>query len=130
MKKHQINPWQWQDVFGFSQAWKIDAPGSVVFVSGQASISADGNVMHAHDFEAQAQLTFQNLKTVLEAAGASLSDVVKLGAFVTNMSNLDTYGAVQAEFFPGLKPAQTLVQVASLALPEMMIEVEAMAVVE
>jgi len=129
MKKTQINPWAWQDMFGFSQAWKVDEARSLHIISGQASFSAEGSVMHDKDFEGQTRLTFENLKTVLEAGGASLSDVVKLGAFVTDMSNLETYGAIQAEFFPGQKPAQTLVEVSSLALPEMMIEVEAIAVV-
>jgi enamine deaminase RidA (YjgF/YER057c/UK114 family) len=129
MKKTQINPWAWQDMFGFSQAWKVDEARSLVIISGQASFSAEGSVMHDKDFEAQARLTFENLKTVLEAGGGSLGDVVKLGAFVTDMSNLETFGAVQAAFFPGPKPAQTLVEVSSLALPEMMIEVEAIAVV-
>ena len=66
---------------------------------------------------------------VLESSGASLRNIVKLSVFVTDMSMLETYGAVQAEFFPGDKPAQTLLQVAALALPEMMIEIEAVAVV-
>ncbi len=129
MKKAQINPWKWQDAFGFSQAWKIDGADSLIIVSGQSSISDQGEVLHAGDFEAQARLTFENLKIVLERSGSSLNDVVKLGAFVTNMRDLETYGAVQAEFFPGQKPAQTLVEVSALALPEMMIEVEAIAVV-
>lgn len=128
MERHQINPWKWQDAFGFSQAWRVDGAGSIVYVSGQASISADGNVTHANDFESQTRLAFENIKSVLEAAGASLQDVVKLGAFITDMSNLEKYGAVQGEFFPGKKPAQTLVQVNSLALPEMLIEVDAVAI--
>ena len=129
MKKTQINPWKWQDLFGFSQAWKVDGAETTIFVSGQSSISADGAVLHGGDFEAQARLTFENMKTVLQASGATLKDIVKLTVFVTDMSMLETYGAVQAEFFPGEKPAQTLVQVSGLALPEMMIEIEGVAVV-
>ena len=100
MNKTQVNPWTWQDNFGFSQAWKVDEGKSVIFVSGQASISAEGVVMHAEDFEAQVRLTFENLKTVLEQAGASLDDVVKLGAYFVDIGKLPEYGAVQAEFFP------------------------------
>ena len=129
MKKTQINPWKWQDLFGFSQAWKVDGAETTIFVSGQSSISADGAVLHGGDFEAQARLTFENMKTVLQASGATLKDIVKLTVFVTDMSMLETYGAVQTEFFPGEKPAQTLVQVSGLALPEMMIEIEGVAVV-
>jgi len=123
MKKTQINPWQWQDAFGFSQAWKIDGAESLIVVSGQAGIAANGEVLHAGDFSAQARLTFENIKSVVEAAGGSMEGIVKLTAFLTDMSNLEAYGAVQGEFFPGKKPAQTLVQVSALALPEMMIEV-------
>ncbi|MFH0814392.1 MAG: RidA family protein [Pseudomonadota bacterium] len=129
MNKTQINPWLWQDNFGFSQAWKVDGAQSIIFISGQAGISAEGEVMHAGDFQAQARLTFENLKTVLEQAGASLENIVKLGVYLVDMGNLLDYGAVQAEFFKGRMPAQTAVQVSSLALPGMMIEVEAIAVV-
>ena len=75
MKKTQINPWMWQNNFGFSQGWKIDEAKSVIFISGQASISAEGMVMHEGDFKAQVSLTFENLRTVLEQSGASLDDV-------------------------------------------------------
>jgi len=129
MKKTQVNPWTWQDNFGFSQAWKVDEGKSVIFVSGQASISAEGTVMHQGDFKAQVRLTFENLKKVLEQAGASLKDVVKLGAYFVDIGRLPDYGAVQAEFFKGKMPAQTAVGVSALALPGMMIEVEAYAVV-
>ena len=127
MEKNQINPWSWQDAFGFSQAWKVNGAGTLLFISGQTSISANGEVLHSGDFAAQTRLTFENLKTVLQASGASLGDIVKLSVFVTDMGMLETYGAVQAEFFPAEKPAQTLVQVSALALPDLMIEVEAIA---
>ena len=129
MNKTQLNPWTWQDNFGFSQGWKVDEGKSVIFVSGQASISGEGVVMHAEDFAAQVRLTFENLKIVLEQAGASLEDVVKLGAYFVDIGKLPEYGAVQAEFFKGKMPAQTAVGVSGLALPGMMIEVEAYAVV-
>ena len=129
MNKTQINPWKWQDNFGFSQAWKVDEAKSVIFVSGQASISAEGAVMHEGDFQAQVRLTFENIRTVLEQSGASLDDVVKLGVYMVDIGKLPEYGAVQAEFFKGKMPGQTAVEVSSLALPGMMIEVEAIAVV-
>jgi enamine deaminase RidA (YjgF/YER057c/UK114 family) len=128
MEKTQINPWRWQDAYGFSQAWKVDGARSLIFVSGQASISAEGTVMHQGDFRAQARLTFENLHTALKEAGASLEDIVKLGVYLMDMGNLPDYGAVQAEFFRGPMPAQTVVQINSLALPGMMIEIEAVAV--
>jgi enamine deaminase RidA (YjgF/YER057c/UK114 family) len=78
MDKRQCNPWTWQDAFGFSQAWRVEGAGTLVFVSGQGPISADGAVVAADDFEAQARQTFENLRTVLEQAGASFDDVVKV----------------------------------------------------
>jgi enamine deaminase RidA (YjgF/YER057c/UK114 family) len=128
MEKTQINPWRWQDAYGFSQAWKIDGARSLIFVSGQASISADGVVMHPGNFRAQVRLTVENLQVVLKEAGATLDDIVKLGVYLVDMNNLPDYGAVQAEFFKGPMPAQTVVQISSLALPGMMIEIEAIAV--
>lgn len=128
MKKTQLNPWTWQDMYGFSQGWRVDEASSVVFVSGQASISPDGEVLYADDFEAQVRLTFENLQRVLERAGMALDNVVKLGAYFTDIKRLPVYGAVQAEFFKGKMPAQTAVEVSALALPGMMIEVEAYAV--
>ena len=129
MEKAQVNPWTWQDQAGFSQAWKVDDARSVVFVSGQASISADGEVVGEDDFEAQVRQTFENLRTVLGQAGASFDDIVKVGVYVTDISRLRDYGRIKAEFISGPQPASTVVEVSSLALPGMMIEVEAIAVV-
>ncbi|MBN2466805.1 MAG: RidA family protein [Deltaproteobacteria bacterium] len=128
MKKTQINPWTWQDQYGFSQAWRVEGGQSVIFVSGQSSISADGVVMHGDNFEAQVRLSFENLHAILQQAGASFDDVVKLVVYLVDISKLPIYGAAQAEFFKGKMPAQTVVQVSALALPGMMVEVEAIAV--
>jgi 2-iminobutanoate/2-iminopropanoate deaminase len=126
--KQQVNPWSWQDRAGFSQAWRVDAAGSVIFVSGQGSISPDGEVV-GEDFEAQARQTLENLRTVLEAAGASLQDIVKLTVYLTDISKLRDFGRIKAEFIEGPQPASTAVEVSLLALPDMMIEVEATATV-
>ena len=128
MHKTQLNPWRWQDALGFSQGWRIDGFQSIVFVSGQVSISDDHGVMHEGDFEAQARMAFENLRTVLEQAGASLGDVVKLGVFLVGMEHLPEYGKVLSEFFEGQSPASTAVGVSALARPGMMLEVEAYAV--
>jgi enamine deaminase RidA (YjgF/YER057c/UK114 family) len=128
MKKTQINPWTWQDQRGFSQAWKVEGGQTVIFVSGQVSVSADGQPMHAGDFGAQTRLVLENLRSVLERAGASLDHVVKLGVFLTDMSRLPEFGRIKAEFFKGPQPASTAVGVNALALPAFLIEVEAFAV--
>jgi 2-iminobutanoate/2-iminopropanoate deaminase len=128
MEKKQVNPWSWQDRFGFSQAWRVDGAEAVVFLSGQGPVSAEGELV-GDDFEAQARQTFENLRTVLEQAGASFEAVVKITVYLTDISTLRDFGRIKAEFIDGPQPASTALQVAALALPGMMIEVEAIAVV-
>ena len=129
MEKRPINPWTWQIPYNFSQAWKIDKCQSMVFVSGQASLSSDGEVLHEEDFSGQAHVTLENIKTVLGDAGASLKDVIKLGIFLTDMKHFPTFVNILGEYFPGEKPANTVLGVRSLALPDLLIEVEAIAVI-
>jgi enamine deaminase RidA (YjgF/YER057c/UK114 family) len=128
MEKTQINPWTWQDRRGFSQAWKVEGGRTVIFVSGQVSVSADGQLAHEGDFAAQTRLVFENLRTVLNQAGATLDHVVRLGVFLTDMARMPQYGAIKAEFFKGAQPASTAVGVTSLAMSGLLIEVEATAV--
>jgi 2-iminobutanoate/2-iminopropanoate deaminase len=129
MKKTQINPWSWQNQYSYSQAWKIDTPASLIYVSGQASMSSEGHVLHEDDFENQVRQTYANLETVLEHAGASLNDVIKLGVYLTDIDNFPKYKEIQAEKFTETKPADTTVIVMSLALPALMVEVEAVAAI-
>ena len=128
MEKRTINPWTWQSPYNFSQAWKIDNHRSMVFVSGQASLSPDGEILHAEDFSSQAHVTMKNIKTVLENAGASMRDIVKLGIFLTDMENFPAFVDILAEYFPEEKPANTVLGIDRLALPGLLIEVEAVAV--
>lgn len=128
MDRQRINPWQWQDAAGFSQAWRVDGAQAVVFVSGQAPVSADGQLVGAGDFDAQVRQVFENLRAVLEQAGTGLEAVVKLTVFLTDMSRLRDYTRIKAEFMTGEHPASTAVGVTALARPEMMVEVEAIAV--
>lgn len=127
MEKTQLNPWSWQDRAGFSQGWKVEGSQTLVFVSGQAPVSAEGQLVGEGDFEAQAEQTFQNLEAVLEEAGASFADVVKLTAFLTDIARLRDYMQVKGRFIDGPQPASTALEVPALARPEMMIEVEAIA---
>lgn len=128
MAKQQVNPWTWQDAAGFSQAWRVDGAHSIVFVSGQAPISGDGQLVGADDFETQVRQTLENLRTVLEQAGTGLDAVVKLTIYLTDMSRLRELTRIKGEFFAGEQPASTAVGVTALARPEMMVEVEAVAV--
>ena len=128
MEKRHINPWSWQDRFGFSQAWRVDGAEAVIFLAGQGPVSADGEVVGEGDFEAQVRQTFENLRTVLEQAGASLESVVKLTVFLTDIGTLREFGRVRNEFLPGPPPASSALQVTALAVPGMLVEVEAIAV--
>ena len=129
MEKRQVNPWTWQDQFGYSQAWRVENASAVVFVAGQGPLSADGELVGAGDFAAQAHQTFENILTVLDEAGASPDSIVKLNVYLTDIANLREYGRIRAEFMSGPAPAGTAVQVGALAIPQMLLEVEAVAVV-
>jgi 2-iminobutanoate/2-iminopropanoate deaminase len=128
MEKRQVNPWKWQDGFGFSQAWRVDGAESVVYLAGQGPVSADGELVGEGDFEAQVRQTFRNVETVLEQAGATPGSIVKLNVYLTDIATLRDYGRLRGELLPGPPPASTAVQVGALAIPGMMIEVEAVAV--
>jgi enamine deaminase RidA (YjgF/YER057c/UK114 family) len=128
MEKHRINPWTWQDRFGYSQAWSLDRVSALLLVSGQVGLSSDGTVVGKDDFEAQARAAFENMRTVLERAGWSFADVMKITVYLTDMSRMPDYRRVKDEFMGGLSPASTALGVSALANPELMIEVEAIAV--
>lgn len=112
---------------GFSQAWRVEGARSIVFVSGQAPVSADGQLVGEDDFEAQVRQVFENLRTVLSEAGTGLDAIVKLTVYLTDMSRLRDYTRIKAEFIAGDQPASTALGVTALARPGMMIEVEAIA---
>lgn len=96
MEKTQVNPWTWQDNFGFSQAWRVDGAQSVIFFSGQTAISPGGQVVGEGDFEAQARQSLDNLRDVLTQAGASFADVVKLTVYLTDTSLTREYTRIKA----------------------------------
>src|SRR5436305_14840763 len=129
MEKRQVNPWTWQDRFGCSQAWRVDGAQSLVFVSGQTALSGEGELVGEGDFEAQTRQVFENLSTVLGDAGASLEDIVKFTVYLTDIGNVREYGRIKAEYISGPQPASTAIGVTGLALPGMMIEVEAIAAI-
>ncbi|AJE80458.1 endoribonuclease L-PSP [Streptomyces albus] len=114
----------WYEPYRISLATRANG---LVFVSGQAGIDEQGRTVGAGDFEAQARRAFQNVATVLEQGGGGLSDVVKVTIMVTDMSHLDQIVRLREEFFTEPYPADTLLQVAGLARPDWMIEIEAIA---
>ncbi len=112
----------------------ITSPGKLVFVSGQVSVDPNGQVVAAEDFDAQVDQVFSNLSAILDAAGASFRDVVKLGTFLTRASDIPAFGRKRRAFFSnifpdGEFPTSTLVVVAGLADPRWRIEIEAYAMI-
>ena len=100
-----------------------------MIVSGQAAIDEHGQLVGVGDFDAQAEQTFRNLSRVLEAGGSNLKRVVKVTIFLTDMSNFAKIVELRGKWFTPPYPADTIVEVTSLALPELEIEIEAIAVV-
>lgn len=112
---------------GYSHAVKA---GNTLYVSGQVALDIEGKLVGRGDIEAQARQVFTNLKNILEEAGGSLANAVKLTVLLTHHGSLDAYRTVRAEFFPGSPPAITLHVISSLADKDYLIEVEAIAVLD
>ena len=128
METTAINPWEWSKAFGFSQAIRVAGPGDMLVCAGQTAIGADGSLPAELDMGAQVAASFQNLGTVLGAAGFAAADVVRVNYFTTDVDDLiGVLGPVAGAFFGGHLPASTLVGVTRLAFPELKIEVEAIA---
>jgi enamine deaminase RidA (YjgF/YER057c/UK114 family) len=128
MKRQSINPPPTQamyDAYHFSQATRV---GNMIWVSGQVGI--DGAMTPAKGMEAQAHLAFQAVKSVLEAAGASLADIVELTTFHTDLrGEIHAFAQVKDQYLPDRYPSWTAVGVTQLALPELCVEIRAVAVV-
>jgi enamine deaminase RidA (YjgF/YER057c/UK114 family) len=126
-----LNPWAWQDNFGFSQAIEVSGARRTIFCAGQTSTDGEGTPVHPEDMRAQITQAMDNLETVLREAGAGLSDVVRLNFYTTDVDGFfEAHDAVVGRLAgAGCQPASTLLGVASLAFPELLVEIEATAVV-
>ena len=113
--------------FNIAQAYKV---GDLVFVSGQAALDLHGNIVGVGDFDAQATQAFDNLRAVLTAAGSGLDRLIKVTIYLTDMSNFERVVALRERYFSPPWPADTLVEVSALALPELMIEIEGIALAD
>jgi reactive intermediate/imine deaminase len=100
-----------------------------IYISGQIAFDKAGTLVGAGDMKAQAEQVFANLEAALKAAGATFSDVVKMNTYVTDMAKAPAVREVRARYFGEVTPASTLVQVVALARPELMLEIEVIAVV-
>ena len=113
--------------FNIAQGYMV---GDLIFTSGQAAIDPQGNIVGVGDFDAQAEQSFINLSAVLKQGGSSLAQVVKVTIYLTDMTNFPKIVALREHFFSAPYPADTLVEVTSLALPELEIEIEAIAITQ
>ena len=131
MERRIINPWTWQDQMGYVQANEVSGAQRTIFVAGQGSVDGEGSPVHPEDMGAQIDQTLDNLETVLREAGAGLPDVVRLNMYTPDVDRfLEAYGAAAGRLAQaGCRPASTLLGVARLAFPEMLVELEATAVV-
>jgi enamine deaminase RidA (YjgF/YER057c/UK114 family) len=129
VERQVINPWSWQDRFGFVQANKVTGAQQVLYCAGQTSVDSEGSPLHAGQMQEQALQAIDNLETVLREAGFALSDIVRLTTYVTDVDAYrqaaPTVGARLGQ--AGVKQAASLIGVARLALPELLVEIEATA---
>ncbi|MCK8514922.1 RidA family protein [Methylonatrum kenyense] len=114
----------WHKPFNMSQATIVDR---TVYVSGQASIDSAGNIVGADDFQAQARQVFSNLEHVLRQAGSGLDRVFKVNIYLTDVRYFDHIVECRKRYFTPPYPADTTVEVSSLALPGLMLEIDVMA---
>jgi 2-iminobutanoate/2-iminopropanoate deaminase len=125
----RTNPAPLSKPTGYTHVVEVTGPAKTVYISGQIAFDKDGTIVGAGDMKAQAEQVFKNLQAALDAAGAKFSDVVKMNTFITDMSKAPAVREVRARYFGETTPASTLVQVASLVRPELMLEIEVIAVV-
>lgn len=125
--EHHLRPQGTPPTNGYSHA--VSAQGRTLYVSGQVALDPEGNVVGAGDAQAQLEQVFRNLDAVLAGAGASMRDVVKLTLFLKDINDLPAFRTVRDTYLdPARPPASSAVQVVALALPDLLVEVEAVAV--
>jgi enamine deaminase RidA (YjgF/YER057c/UK114 family) len=129
VEQRKINPWKWQDQYGFSQAIEVTNASRVLYCAGQASVDDHGKPVHAGDMRKQIDQAFRNLEAVLKASGYGLANVVRLNYYTTDVEAFlgasDVVGSRLAA--AGSQPPGTLLGVAKLAFPGLLIEIEATA---
>ncbi len=130
MESRNINPWKWQDQFGFSQAIEITGHTRVLHCAGQIAVNEQGEPQHEGDMAAQVALAMDNVEKVLDGAGMTLANVVKINHYTTDIDRFfEAYGEIHSRLGKaGVQPASTWLGVARLAFPPLMVEIEVTAV--